>query len=372
MYFTRSFSSVSAISTLLLACGCSYLIPENPSAPRYNTVMGERRVPMLNTQSMTVASADPMSAPVAPVSMAPVFPPVEATVRAQAEQEIASSPLPAPVSAPEMRRVPIENTMSAAPVSSAAPIAPMVLSRNDAPDFSSVPPRPAITGQESTAARLANVRAALERDRAAATTAKTSLARDAAAEPSMLDALPETTGALPPPAAVRMSPAAQPSAPPPAPQSMQLTPPPSSGMIAMPPTPVFAPPPPPMQPAAQQTSAFAPITFAAPTESSAPQIVAAPLPPMTASPTSIYYPPLASAAAPLQLRPPSSEISIANVPPPAFRATPVPRSEPQPLPPAMKEGFDPMAGGRLTTASNQTTLYGGRGYLPDSRYSETR
>lgn len=76
MYFTRSFFSVSAISTLLLVCGCSYLIPENPSAPRYNTVMGERRVPMLNTQSMTVASADPMSAPVAPVSMAPVFPPV--------------------------------------------------------------------------------------------------------------------------------------------------------------------------------------------------------------------------------------------------------------------------------------------------------
>lgn len=355
---------------------CSYLIPPNPSAPRYNEVVGERHVPLLNAQSAAGMASDNSNLS----ANAAGFPPVDQTVRVQAEQEMAaasqpvtpvtSAPLPAPMS--DARMVPVENqTVQAAPSFNVA--------GNHYPNLADVPPRPVITGDDSEAARLANVRAALEADRANANNAREQLAHDVAAEPSMLP--PESTGTVPPPAPVSVAPVAPPAATMPAAPMPSFTPAPQSSnapaTIAPVPTPVFAPPPPPSNMSALPPAVIRPVSTPMVTANvsapSAPSFSFAPAPAVTAVPPA----PIVSASiappapAPIVLRPPVGEMATATVPTPVFRVTPSQQWDaPQPVPPSAG-GFDPMAG-RITTASNQTMVYRSTGYLPDSRYSYER
>ena len=76
----KTWTSVAALPLLLSAC--AFLIPDNPSEPRYNTVLGGRRMPQEN---MRMQGATPpvgglgpsssMAAPVTPVALEPA--PVE-------------------------------------------------------------------------------------------------------------------------------------------------------------------------------------------------------------------------------------------------------------------------------------------------------
>lgn len=133
------------------------------------------------------------------------LPPVDEQVQARAAQEMqgangALAPLPpvtpeeAAAAAPaaggaEMamapRRVPIENRA-------------YHVASNDYPALQSVPPRPVMSGEGSSKADLTAVQSTLEKDRSAAMESKQTLARDAAAEPSMLSELPKTDGVVPP------------------------------------------------------------------------------------------------------------------------------------------------------------------------------
>ena len=227
--------------------GCRYLIPEDPSAPRYNDVLGGKRVPERN-QSTGKPQAS-MSAPTlaaAPVATAPVYygatpeyPPVSDETRALAAQRFepsytAATPPGMPVADDRsfwdrmafwredegpnaqaiareqayLRKAPIENTqpvmqapMLAAPtavyttpmaqpapmaVVAQPPIAPQVqMASVGYPQLSNVPAAPM-----SDAARMQGVRAQLEQDRYAASQASQNLARQAAQEPSLLSTLP--------------------------------------------------------------------------------------------------------------------------------------------------------------------------------------
>jgi hypothetical protein len=46
--FGLKWAALGCFSALVVLSACSYIIPKDPSAPRYNTVAGERRVPALN------------------------------------------------------------------------------------------------------------------------------------------------------------------------------------------------------------------------------------------------------------------------------------------------------------------------------------
>ncbi len=370
MIFTQHFSRYSTALLLTVSLGgCSYLIPPNPSSPRYNTVVGERHAPALNAQSATGAPTE--TAAVTPPD-APNFPPVDDATRIRAQQEmtaaqpvdaVSSAPLPSPTA--NGRVVPVEN---------AAPTV-TVAENTTYPSLASVPPRPVISGDESDAARLARIRSALEADRASANTARDQLAHDAAQEPSM-QPLPEATGTVPPPAPVSVAPVAPPPAATPspsftpAPQSSNV---PAPNSIAPVPTPVFPPPPPPsnmsaLPPAvipAQSAAIRTPVanaTFSTPAVT--PVAAVAPAPVFQPMPSA----PPAPAVAPIVLRPPTGDVAAANVPAPAFHVTPTQQFMPQPAPPAAG-GFDPMADGRVATSATQPSVYASTGYLPDSRYS---
>ena len=74
------------------------------------------------------------------------------------------------------RRVPVDN-------------AEFQISSNGYPPITSVPPAPAIKGPDSAQERLNDTKANLEADRSAAVTAAETLAKDAAAEPSLLSGI---------------------------------------------------------------------------------------------------------------------------------------------------------------------------------------
>ncbi len=56
LVFGLKFSAIGCALTLMALASCSYLIPEEKRPPRYNAVIGERRVPVLN---QAVGSATP-------------------------------------------------------------------------------------------------------------------------------------------------------------------------------------------------------------------------------------------------------------------------------------------------------------------------
>ena len=147
MKFSSVFVSFCSLAVL---AGCAYVIPPENNAPRNNTVMGGTHRPVLNNG---FASAAPSG---------------------DASQQ--ASATGAPVIGD--RRMPAENT-------------PYQVSTNASyPSLTNVPPRPQMTGPDSAKARLNAVRSDLERDRNAAQVSRDALARDVAAEPSMLSPMP--------------------------------------------------------------------------------------------------------------------------------------------------------------------------------------
>jgi hypothetical protein len=188
MRFSSSHRVCSALVALSFCLGgCAFLIPEDPSAPRYNTVGGERRRPQLN--SMT-PQGSPAPMPTAPVSQNGVddgrFPPVDQAVQARAQEQMGNG-------FSNARRTPIENAASE-----------IMVSENNYPPLSDVPQRPPMAGDDSAASRLGRVRSELERDRVNSGAARDQLNRDAASEPSLLgtgggSTLPPSPVFAPPP-----------------------------------------------------------------------------------------------------------------------------------------------------------------------------
>lgn len=197
--FLLTVRPVLAVVACTALGACNLIIPENPSTPRYNTVVGEVRKPEQNPGGSPARRAAP--ARMAPQSAA--FPPVDPATEARAQEIMASDVPPPMMAAPAMagRQMPVENNGTQ-------------MAASDYPNLHQIP---ATAPEPDAAARLARVRAQLEADRAAAGNDARRLATDAAAEPSLLNE--------PVPAPIT----------PMAPQSSYT--PPAPGMIALPPPP---------------------------------------------------------------------------------------------------------------------------------------
>ena len=377
---------VSACLASLLA-GCAYVIPPEESVPRNNTVTGAPHRPQLNLSPSTPQGALPprveMTLPHAPAAVAaneaPVMPPVDAATQAQAAKEMAAEVAPA-TSAPVLndRHVPVENSQ-------------FQVSANTYPSLNSVPPRPAIAGPESTKAHLTDVESTLEQDRAQAAASKETLARDAAAEPSMLSELPATDATAAPVAIT----------PPVAPQPAAVTV-PSPSQVRRAPAENSA-------PVIPHVSAE-PVVVTQPVAVASPRVVTpmamnVPNPSLSSASlpaTANFAPPaplggmmpaprVASAApsvpvasAPIQLKAP-----VENLPAVAVQELPAPASVPAPVAvaasskgPRVKQGdFDPLAvadnapiasAASSTTVTSSNAAYASTGYLSPSRYADRR
>lgn len=340
-HFTLRFAG----SLLLLASvsGCTYLIPDDQSSPRYNTVVGERHKPERNSdrpvrtpetpEAMNMSVPEPVAAPVTLVSSSdlppsgnPVsLPPVDPAVKAKAEQQMsASSDAALVISSPNARKVPTENKE-------------FQVADNSGAGLLNVPPHPVNVGENSPSARLSNARMDLEQSRADALQANGQLRRDAAAEPSMLStpqAAPISVAPLPAPVPA--------PAPTPAPVPHAALVPAPAPYIA--PAPRLTPPPPPPAPVAS-----AQVPPPAPGVKSFNPMAALPPEPVAAKPIQLTAPaPVAPAPAPVPLARAGSATGAPSLPP-------------------SSSAFDPLAG---SSASGTTMASSnvGVGYLPPSRY----
>jgi hypothetical protein len=352
----RYFQRLTAIgmSTALLSAlsACTYIIPADPSAPRYNNVLGERRTPERNRPHVNavrgsslapVAQEAPLAAmpssapvpevvandlppatmPVAPVALAPAMPelpPVDATTRATAEKID-----------PSIRQIPSENT-------------PYNVAENR---FHTVPNYTMPVGSDAPAARMNNVRRDLESARGQADAARDALARDAAAEPSLLP-LPEQRAPVGN-APVTSVPTPQTYVTPTPYTPAPVTPPVAYAPPAPPPSYIALPPPPPplmaKAPEVKPATASVPVTQVA----------------MLASPRS--FDPMAIASpAPITLRAPGALPITTVVEQPAPVTLPVQHQR-------SMSGFNPMA---VPTAPTAHSGYAGEGFMAPSRYVTRR
>lgn len=349
MRFTPVFVPLCVALTAL--GGCAFIIPPEENAPRHNTVLGAPRRPQLNLnlapQSALPARADVVAAN----NAAPAIPSVDPAVAAQAQREIAAvdaasqavvaSALPAPgADGLGERRVPVENAQFQV--------------AGNYPALDSVPPRPQLTGPDSAAARLSATNADLERDRASANANADALARDAAAEPSLLNQVPPASAL--PPALV------------PSPSEIRR-PPNDNGASA---APAAAPSPVTVRTALPASAAFAP----PPPNGNLARVEVAPPPAVRA--VNAPAPVVAGARAPIILRPPVE--TVAAVPPPVTLSIPAPA---QRTGPNVKPGdFDPLATADNAPVASRTPLpdinavvspsYANNRYLAPSRYYERR
>lgn len=331
MRYSNFLPICGALSVLVFLCGCSYLIPDNPSAPRYNTVAGERHRPQLNGNGGQPASESaPAPAPRPQSMMAPAAP----------VTPVASAPWPAPAPASEPQTL-AYNSPQFPPVdprtqARADQIMRQVPAENLAANsvFSTVPPRPEMNGNASDAQRMENARRQLEQDRTNANTARDQLSRDAASEPSMLRPPPE--GTVPPPAPVSVNPLA----------------PPANGL---PPTSALW--------SAQTASTMQPGYIAVPQNSSfAPPMPTGNIPQPMPAPAGGSWMANNGGLEPIVLRPPASM----SAPLPVSGPTRLQSRNPQTMPPVASGGFNPMASG---VPANNGSSYASAGYLPDSRYT---
>ena len=284
------------LPSLLLAvalCSCSLLIPDNPSAPRYNTVIGGSRRPEMNppasggdvqshnmgtSAATAVVKNDDENTP-QPMAAAPT-------------EQVVASDVPPPSGMSSGRQAPAENGIAVA---------------GDYPSLQQVPPS---TTDPKEAARLNAVRAQLESDRNTAQGDRSRLNNDAVAEPSLIG--------IQPPAPVSQP---QPSMLPP--QSM-MTP---NGSVALPP-----PPPPLASNTVSTSSGYNPMAYRA-----MPSMQNASLAPITLHPPSANSTPL-----------PPPQLSYTP-------SLPLPSGNSQAMAPATNDGFNPMAG-TGTYASNGSYL----------------
>lgn len=352
----RLLSRLCGISTLLTlslsAGGCAFLIPDNPSTPRYNTLLGERRMPKENAGMMKngAAPAAVPSAPIVPpepmVQAAPLPPVANAAPAAAPEPSMALPPVD-----PQTQRIADAQLADAAQAQGrSVPAENLQLASNDYPVLSEVPPAPPVSGDASAAQRLSNVRRELEQQRTLTEQAKTQLERDAAAEPSMLSELPNpsaSSASVPAPLAT------------PALHAAPVVSSPNRGIADLPP------PPPPLKaaPAPMPAPAPAPGAQAPIPMDQLPMGQAAPPP---AAPLPIASAPAAPAPMPLSVAPAPAAPSPAQTAGLAPIQLRPPGSAPQ--------GFDPMAdssgpvGRSVSYASTQPV----GNFLPPSRYAYRR
>ena len=206
--------SLPSLALLVLACAlsaCTYLIPDDPSVPRYNKVQGELHKPQLNNASMAPQSAlsAPMPVPVqAVVAAPPAMPAPEMVPTAVIPVTSSNLPPPMPVAQDAVRQVPQEMVRqvpqesmrqvpqemmqtAAAPMPSARHVPSENQSVNMADSgLANVPPRPPMTGDDSPRHRLDATRSDLEQERSNAAAVKAKLSNDAAQEPSMINEPP--------------------------------------------------------------------------------------------------------------------------------------------------------------------------------------
>ena len=372
------------VLTLVPLSACTYLIPPDDSAPRYNEVVDTpRHRPELNDASERPAHRqddDEPQSSLTPSAPAPTMQAAgaDAVTASNIAPPVAVSPAPLPAPVASGRQVPSENVT--------------VLAENGAPPISNVPPKPDAKETQATKDSLSDTQRELKEDNAHAMASKRQLDKDAAAEPT-LSALPEeapvTSAPLAPPPGAAPAPAVQP--PVGAPQS-NAAPGPAPIASALPPAPPMLPsnglpllPPPPPLPAY-------PIADASPLVPTPPSAGLTPLPPRppeaigTIPPAPVAPAVVASAAQPMAFPPPPVQMaplpaaSIRLTPPstPAIarRATPTDNSSAQvantAMPQPMSGGFDPMATASSTPASSPTTIYASSGFLPQSRYAAKR
>lgn len=331
MRFTTQLAQFLALTALTsIISGCAYIIPEDPNQPRNNKVIGDTHRPQLNN----AVGPQSMNKPrVAPQQMAQVqvndLPPVDAATQARAQQVMASN-----AGLPSDRRVPVENAQFQN--------GQFQVAAAEYPPINSVPERPIMYGPGSTQERLNAVQSDLQHRRDDAAAEKEALARDAAAEPSMLSALPKTDGVVPPSDPVNVAPvvpqtAPLPAAVVPAPQQLRPVVKPSS-MAA------------PLPPVANAAPACIPVAAVAPRpvpQKLEPIVLKAPLEPIVLTP-----PPAEEAVAPVTVPAPKPVAAVAK-----------PRSD-----------FDPMAVAANAPAARAASAasYASNAYLAPSRYSDHR
>ncbi len=310
--FGLTWSAAGSLLALATLASCAYFIPESASAPRYNTVEGERRAPQLNGVS-SAPRTDPrlMNNPAyRPQSSVPVqtMTPNAPVVREPAFVEStnppprATAPTPAPVAktyswwnpagwfdgdvppaATSARQVPPQNA---------------AIEAQGYPQLQDTPTSPFTPAQTN---QMNATRSALEAERTAADRRASQLATDSASEPSLL--------------------APQPSAPP-APEVVRPVP--SSVGAPVPATPKV------VIPQGQSYSGAATI-----------------------------------AQEPIQLRPPKGD----GVPATTSGGQSSSASAMNPT----VSGFDPMTGADAPPpVKSPSALYPGSGYLPPSRYGASQ
>lgn len=383
MDFRNVFARVGLCSLLVSLASCTYIIPADPSAPRYNTVVGERRPPERNRPHMNNfrgASMAPMMEAQPPVAQAAIAPavntnpamPTPAPVGDVEARDLPPASVPVPVAQaavtmpdlppvdaatraaaeridPSIRQIPAEN-------------APYSVATNS---FSTVPNYAMPTGSDAPAARLNNVRRDLEDARDATNAAGEQLKRDAAAEPS-LQPLPPTapeqprrpTGntpmtVVPPQTAPVTAPAPQTAIPPQATTPQVTYTQPQPGYIALPPPPLMA-----QAPEPKPVVLTPPVSVTA-APATAPVVAGA----RTFDPMAVAM--ANPAPAPIQLRAPSSMLPVTTP-----IAAPVPVTEPVTAPQvASLSSFNPMA---VPATPAVRSGYAGEGFIAPSRYAGHR
>lgn len=362
----KTWTSLVALPLVLGAC--AFLIPDNPSDPRYNEVLGGRRMPQENMRMQggggaprTPGDSSSMSAPVMPVAQQSMDmqPTIDTSPAYMSQgQPVPPAPAPQPVQAMDLPPVSPQTQQIAQqrieqsgdrtlmdrvafwrddePASPRAiPQENAAMSNSSYPVLSDVPPAPASTATAQQ--RLDAVRAELERDRMNSGHARATQAQNAAMDAAAPVPAPVYTAPAPPPV-VTVPPASQV-------RSAPLPPPPSYSPPAYTPAPVAAAP--------------API-----------QMDAIPMANAPAPAASVTYYPAAPAMEPIQLRPP-----VNAAPQPAPRVWAAPQPAPAPSYRAMSpstSSFDPMAGASYAPTAMTPYSTGNTGYLAPSRYTYRR
>ena len=283
MDFRQNFARAVSCSLLLVSLSsCTWLIPAEPSSSRYNTVLGERHAPKMN--STPPVSAEPsveneLPQPTPMVSQAvtpypqstnypqtgaaqpPIpFAPASDTAMMPPAGDITVAPLPPVTAMPQAAAAaPVTTSMAQNRLAGLPPTEALTQRRaaNDVvantrqvpvengaiqlasgEDLSTIPPRPMLTGPDSAQERLNATRNNLEQDRWSAGYARAQLATDAAKEPSLappMTTVPTTTVPQPTVSApMMMSPSQPMMAPmPPLPPVTQPLAPPAGGAMPM-------------------------------------------------------------------------------------------------------------------------------------------
>ncbi len=352
MQVSRYVSSwVTAVLIGSTLSACAYIIPPEQNEPRHNIVEGGIRKPMNNPTSDKRSdlnrNVSPMSAPVQPVQQS-ALPPADVATQQRAQEILAASPVLG-----SERRIPVQN-------------AQFQVSSNSYPAINSVPEAPVTTGPDSAQSRLKATQAELEVDRSKAVVAADTLAKDAAAEPSMLSELPKIDSVVPPADPIQAAPIIE--------QAPKVDP--QQQSVVVPVKPVAAP-----IVAAQSASSVREFSAPAPLLSRAPEplslSVSEPVTPVVAAPANTSVAPVEKVAA---VAP--TETATPVVDQPMIVSSPLPAPVVAAQAPAPRAGdFDPLAVAdnapisapvSVSSRAPLSSAYVVNRYIPPSRYSGLR